>query len=97
MTTRKPRRTYEESFKKQIVALYKSGKPRKEIIKEFDLSPSAFDKWVKQDRTTGSFKEKDNLSEDQKELIKLKKELKELEMENALLKQVALIFGRKSK
>ena len=94
-TNRKPRRTFKESFKKQMVELYKSGKSRKDILKEYDLTPSTFDKWVKQYNQSGSFKEKDNLTPEEKELRELRKLNKELLMENDILKQAALIFGRK--
>ena len=33
-----------------MVKLYENGKPRKEIIQEYDLTPSALDKWVKQNQ-----------------------------------------------
>ncbi|MGX7015143.1 IS3 family transposase [Vagococcus silagei] len=78
-----------------MVDLYQSGKSRVDIIREYDLTPSTFDKWVKQSKTSGSFSEKDNLTPEQKELIQLRKELKNLEMENDILKQAALIFGPK--
>jgi transposase len=63
--------------------------------REYDLSASAFDKWVKQSQSTGSFKESDNRSDEQNELIKLRKENQQLRMENDILKQAALILGRK--
>ncbi len=94
-TNRKPRRTFKESFKKQMVELHKSGKPRKDILRDYDLTPSTFDKWVKQYNQSGSFKEKDNLTPEEKELRELRKLNKELMMENDILKQAALIFGRK--
>lgn len=46
--------------------LYNAGKSRSEIIREYERTPSAFDKWVKQANTTGSFKEKDNQTPEQK-------------------------------
>lgn len=94
-TNRKPRRPFKESFKKQMVELHKSGKPRKDILRDYDLTPSTFDKWVKQYNQSGSFKEKDNLTPEEKELRELRKLNKELMMENDILKQAALIFGRK--
>ena len=36
-TKRKPRRTFKDSFKKQMVELHKSGKPRKDILREYEL------------------------------------------------------------
>ena len=93
--TKRERRTFTEEFKQQIVQLYQNGKPRKEIIREYDMTPSSLDKWVSQSQTSGSFKEKDNLTAEQKELIELRKRNKQLEMENDILKQAALILGRK--
>jgi transposase len=93
--TKRERRTFTEEFKKQMVQLYLSGKPRKDIIREYDLTPSALDKWIGQSQTTGSFKEKDNQTPEEIELNKLRKENKQLLMENDILKQAALILGRK--
>lgn len=93
--TKKGRRTFTEEFKQQIVQLYENGKPRKDIIREYELTPSSLDKWVSQSKTTGSFNEKDNLTPEQQELRELRKRNKQLEMENDILKQAALILGRK--
>jgi len=77
------------------VKLYESGKPKKEIIVECDLTPSAFNTWIKRSKTTGSFKEKENRSLEEAELIRLRKENQQLKMDNDILKQAALIIGRK--
>lgn len=95
--SRKPRRQFSDTFKQQIVDLYQSGKKRSEIIREYDLTPSSFDKWVKQATTTGSFRTQDNLSELEKELHRLRKENRQLAMENDILKQAAVIMARKDK
>lgn len=93
--TKRARRTFTAEFKKQMVQLYLNGKPRKDIIREYELTPSSLDKWINQQQTTGSFQEKDNLTPKQKELQELRKRNKQLEMENDILKQAALILGRK--
>ena len=93
--TKKERRTFTDEFKNQMVQLYLIGKPRKDIIREYDLTPSSLDKWIGQSKTTGSFKEKDNQSPEELELNRLRKENKQLLMENDILKQAALILGRK--
>jgi transposase len=93
--TKKARRTFTSEFKQQIVQLYLNGKPRKDLIREYDLTPSSLDKWVSQNQGSGSFKEKDNLTPEEQELNKLRKEIKQLQMENDILKQAALILGRK--
>ena len=91
---RKPRK-YTDEFKKQLVDLYHSGKRRCEICREYDIATSLFDKWVKQEEYSGSFHENDNRTPEQEELIRLRKEIQQLKMENAILKQAALILGRK--
>jgi len=95
--SRRPRREFTEEFKLQMVKLYNSGKPTAEIVKEYDLTRSAFMNWVKKYNKTGSFKACDNRTEEEKELIRLKKENQQLRMENDILKQAALILGQKSK
>ncbi len=92
---KRERRTFTDEFKAQMVKLYESGKPRKDIISEYDLTLSAFDKWIKQSQISGSFKEKDNRTPEENELIVLRKENKRLLLENDILKQAALILGRK--
>ncbi len=89
------RRTFTSEFQKQMVQLYENGKPRAAIVEEYDLTASALDRWIKQAQTTGSFKEKDNRSSVENELIALRKENQRLKMENDILKQAALIMGRK--
>ena len=89
------RRTFSTDFKKQVVALYENGKSRQDIVQEYELTASALDRWITQFRQSGSFKEKDNRSTEAQELILLRKRNKQLEMEVDILKQAALIMGRK--
>ena len=95
MPERRPRRTYTDELKMQLVQLHSNGKRKCDIVKEYDISNSLLDKWIKQADKTGSFKERDNCSDIEKELIELRKRTKQLEMENDILKQAALILGRK--
>lgn len=95
--SRRPRRTLTQEFKIQIVNLYLSGKKKFEILREYDLHAATLDRWIKQHESTGSFKEKDNRTPEEIELIELRKRNQQLEMENDILKQAALIMGRKSK
>ena len=89
------RRTFSTEFKKQVVALYEGGKSRHTITREYDLTPSAIDRWITRFNQSGSFKEKDNRSPLETELMDYKKRCKQLEMEVDILKQAALIMGRK--
>lgn len=89
------RRTFTAEFKHQMVQLYESGKSRASIVKEYDLTASALDRWISQSQRTGSFATKDNRTPEENELLELRKENQRLKMENDILKQAALIMGRK--
>lgn len=78
-----------------MVRLFENGKSKSEIVREYDLTPSSLDKWVKNHQNTGSFNHIDNLSEEERELRRLRKDIQQLNMENEILKQAALIMGRK--
>lgn len=95
--SRKTRRHFTDDFKQQIVDLHQAGRKRSELINEYDLTPSTFDKWVKQAKTTGSFETVDNLTAEQRELIALRKRNKELELQVDILKQAAVIMVQKEK
>jgi len=91
------RNTYTDEFKKQIVMLYKNGKPVSKLVNEYGIARPTIYKWIKEYNNSGSFKANDNRSEQEKELIRLRKLNQELLMENDILKQAALIMGRKQK
>jgi transposase len=88
-------KNYTDDFKVQIVNLRKSGKTVSSISEEYGIAKSTINKWVADFKNSGSFKAKDNRSEEENELIRLRKENKQLLMENDILKQAALIMGRK--
>ncbi|HHX7185809.1 IS3 family transposase [Bacillus cereus group sp. BY128LC] len=83
---KRERRTFTTEFKHQMVQLYQNGKPGKDIIKEYRLTPSSLDRWINQNHTSGSFKEKDNKTAEQRELEALRKQNKQLLMENDIFK-----------
>ncbi|GBU11397.1 transposase [Erysipelotrichaceae bacterium] len=94
---RKTRRTFTKEFKLQMVQLHENGKRRVDLCKEYELTPSSLDKWIMQYQRKQSFKESDNLTGDEKKIREQQKIIKQQEMEIDILKQVALIMGRKSK
>lgn len=89
------KQNYTDDFKIKIVELRKSGKSSAEIAREYQLAKSTVSKWVSDFNSTGSFMARDNRSEEENELIKLRKENKQLLMENDILKQAELIMARK--
>lgn len=85
---------YTTDFKQKIAELRDSGRTVSELCREYGISKQTVINWYKQYKNSGSFKTADNLSEEEKELRRLRKENKQLKMEVDILKQAALIMGR---
>jgi transposase-like protein len=43
---KRKKRTFNDDFKYQIISLYQHGKSRGEIVAEYNLTPSAWDRWI---------------------------------------------------
>ena len=86
---------YTDEFKRQIAQLRESGKTIGELTKEYGLGKSSISNWHHQYLNSGTFTAEGNRSEEEKELRELRKQNKQLKMENDILKQAALIMGRK--
>ncbi len=88
-------RHFTDEFKRQIVELVNAGKPKADAMREYDLSKSTVDRWVKSINATGSPHVADNRTPEQNRVIELERENRRLRMEVDVLKQAALIFARK--
>jgi transposase len=88
-------RHYDEAFKRQIVQLYESGKPSREIRAEYDIARSTPRRRVQGIRNSGSTRAADNRTPEQNELIELRRRNRQLEMEVDVLKQAAPVFARR--
>ncbi|MGL4382730.1 MAG: transposase [Bacilli bacterium] len=89
------KKKYEESFKLKLVQLVNSGKSINSVSKEYGVVISTLHSWVHKYNGTVTPSSKSSLSDEQKQIIQLKKELKRANMERDILKEVALIFGKK--
>lgn len=88
-------RHFTDEFKRQIVELVNAGKPKADVMREYDLSKSTVDRRVKSINATGSPHAADNRTPGQNRVIELERENRRLRMEVDVLKQAALIFARK--
>ena len=88
-------KNYTEEFKRQIVELIGAGKTVNEIEREYKITKPTIRGWRKQYENSGEFGAEANRSGEEKELRELRKEVRQLRMENDILKQAALILGRK--
>lgn len=92
MSQTKPRKVYEESFKKTIVDLYHSGKRVSELSREYGIPQTNIHKWIKRyspiETSTGEITSND-------EIVKLKKQMAQLKEENEILKKAVAIFSKR--
>ena len=90
------RRRYDEDFKKQIVKIYNQGNHSyRSLGDEYGVAAPTIRTWVLRYNNSNSFDVDDNRTEEEKELIELRKKVKQLEMEIDILKQAALLLGKK--
>ena len=88
-------RHYDEAFKRQIVQLYESGKPSREIRAEYDIARSTPRRWVRGIRDSGSTKAADDRTPERNEPVELRKRNGQLEMEVDVSEQAAPVFARR--
>ena len=81
-------RKYDEEFKQQAIKKILDGQSVASVSRELGVSEGVLHKW-KQAKLEIS-------SDVEKEVVELKKRLREVEMESDILKKAALIFGRGS-
>lgn len=89
-----PRR-FTDEFKRQPAGLHLAGKPKSEIMREYDLGMSTFSRWIRLYGEHGTASAAEARTPEQNRLIELERENKRLRMEVDVLKQAALIFARK--
>ena len=88
-------KVYTEEFKSHIVALRGNGNSASQLSREYGMSTSTVTKWVRNDMFDGSFNITYHCSDEEKQILSLKKQIKQLAMENDILKQMALIMERR--
>ena len=92
------RQQFDRAFKVMAVELCLSGKPTGEVAQELGIRANLLSRWKREykQRKEGSFSGhgKPSLSSEQAEVAKLKKQLREAEIERDILKKAVSIFSR---
>lgn len=92
------KRKYENDFKVMLVDLLKSGKRVKELSEEYEINESVIRRWKREfEERDGDFTKKKELSAQEQELRRLKKELADVKMERDILKKAVSIFSKNDK
>ncbi len=86
---------YDNDFKVMIVELLESGLKVKEVSDEYSLNDGIVRRWRREyEAKSGDFSKKRELSEQEQEFKRLKKELKNVTMERDILKKAVSIFSK---
>ena len=86
---------YENDFKVMLVELLKSGRKAKSLSEEYGVADGIIRRWKREyEAKSGDFSKKRELSLEEQELKRLKKELKDVRMERDILKKAVSIFSK---
>ena len=95
----KKRRSYDKEFKLMAVELMTSGKTSVEVGKDLGIEPDLVRRWKREYEryNEGSFSGKGipNMTPEEKEISRLKKELSDSKLETEILKKAISIFSKK--
>jgi len=100
MSKSKHGKRFNPEYKKEMVKLVEElGQSPVEVGTSIDVSPQTIRNWIKQYGAGGDeeFPGKGNLHPADKEKAKMKKHIKDLEEENAILKKAMAIFAKDGK
>ena len=91
------RRSFTEEFKAGAVRLVlDEGKTVSQVGRDLDVSQSVVGNWVKQARADRSNGKTGLTTEERGELVKLRREVRELRLQRDILKNAAAFFARES-
>jgi transposase len=91
------RRSFTEEFKAGAVRLVlDEGKTVSQVGRDLDVSQSVVGNWVKQARADRSNGKTGLTTEERSELVKLRREVRELRLQRDILKKAAAFFARES-
>jgi len=94
----KKRKTFDREFKQMVVELSKNRDDIVKLALEMDISPDLIYRWRRLAKVhkEASFPGHGNqiLTEEQKEIVRLKKELRDAQMESDILKKAVSIFSK---
>ena len=97
--SKRRRRKFTDEFKAETVRLiHESGRTVAAVARELDLTETAVRRWVKQAETDAGQGSPEALTtEEREELRRLRREVRELQMEREILKKATAFFAKESK
>jgi transposase len=90
------RPTYPPEFRRKIIDLAHAGRSVSELAREFDVARQSIMNWVKQDDLDSGRRTDGLTTAEHAEMTKLRRRVRDLEMERDILKKAAAWFARES-
>lgn len=90
------KRAYPLEFRAKIIELIRSGKSVSAIAKEYDIARLTITNWLKQDDVDAGRRSETVATAESGEMVKLRKKVRELEIERDILKKAAAWFARET-
>lgn len=90
------RRSYPQEFRQQIIELARAGRTPEELAEEFEPSAQTIRNWLKQADLDAGRRSDGLTSQEQEELKKLRREVKQLRVEREILAKAAAWFARET-
>ena len=88
------REAYPPEFKSKLVALVLAGRTPEELADEFEPTGQTIRTWVRQSQLNAGTRTDALTTDDRQEMARLRKRVKQLEMEREILSKAAAWFAR---
>jgi transposase len=87
---------YPQEYRQQILELARAGRSAEELAKEFEPTAQCIRNWIKQDERDRGQRQDGLTSEEKAELVRLRRENKQLKLEREILAKAAAWFARET-
>jgi transposase len=87
---------YPEEFRQQILELIRAGRTPDELAEEFEPTAQTIRNWIKQSELDNGQRHDGLTSDEKAELVRLRKENKQLRLEREILSKAAAWFARET-
>jgi len=87
---------YPKEFRQQILELIRAGRTPDELAEEFEPTAQTIRNWIKQAELDNGQRHDGLTSEEKAELVRLRKENKQLRLEREILSKAAAWFARET-
>jgi transposase len=87
---------YPEEFRQQILELIQTGRTPDELAAEFEPTAQTIRNWIKQSELDHGQRHDGLTSDEKAELVRLRKENKQLRLEREILSKAAAWFARET-